>query len=534
MHIRELFDPSKDIYRTIEKVISYGAAQEDRLRAEVAEYIVTESIDEQLVAERSDVQAAMELQRLMVLSTATVQAITAETARLPERPGAPGPHGIEIDGQIDRLASLLGRCVLAWTRHDPAQTEMHWPAGLRAAPIRRRLAGATLEVVSTVLYYKVAYLRLLLNPSDDDAFERMLFVIRKRMDNEIRAAGYDKTAYYVASMSSRTINYKGMLLAGQVGKYYLDLQDERFASAHDSIYLMKDRVAEILDIVREYTGDLLGKGRAADAVEVFDPAAQSGVGDVLLGQRPGAEALGQSALIGTAQAARAVAHPAAEVRGKVLHFGGHARQAGVQRSSHGCRWLRDGVGGHRRCRQRRLGDRSPDRQHAALRHNTRLKDAKFRALARLEVARDVLGRRAEDAVEILLHLLDKHAARLDRPMRLVMTAVVTLDKLSPALIAEGRDELRELGKAGATCNRYLAALSKALNMGALDWNDDLAQYELLSDGASRGQFQQWLRGQAAQVTRSEVRNLFVRRGIADCNLMNPVATDFGTRAHQSP
>jgi hypothetical protein len=61
--------------------------------------------------------------------------------RLPERPGAPGPHGIEIDGQIDRLASLLGRCVLAWTRHDPAQTEMHWPAGLRAAPIRRRLAA---------------------------------------------------------------------------------------------------------------------------------------------------------------------------------------------------------------------------------------------------------------------------------------------------------------------------------------------------------------------------------------------------------
>ncbi|MEA3644320.1 MAG: glutamate synthase subunit alpha, partial [Lamprobacter sp.] len=64
-----------------------------------------------------------------------------------------------------------------------------------------------------------------------DAFERRLFVVRKRMDNEIRAHGYDKTAYYVASMSSRTINYKGMLLAGQVGNYYLDLRDERFESA---------------------------------------------------------------------------------------------------------------------------------------------------------------------------------------------------------------------------------------------------------------------------------------------------------------
>ncbi|EXJ17103.1 glutamate synthase large subunit [Imhoffiella purpurea] len=69
------------------------------------------------------------------------------------------------------------------------------------------------------------------NCSDQDSFERRLFVIRKRMDNEIRSAGYDKTAYYVASMSSRTLNYKGMLLADQVGKYYLDLSDERFDSA---------------------------------------------------------------------------------------------------------------------------------------------------------------------------------------------------------------------------------------------------------------------------------------------------------------
>ncbi|AGA33216.1 Glutamate synthase [NADPH] large chain [Thioalkalivibrio nitratireducens DSM 14787] len=69
------------------------------------------------------------------------------------------------------------------------------------------------------------------NCPDRDSFERKLFVIRKRMDNEIRAAGFDKTAYYVCSMSSRTLNYKGMLLAYQVGNYYLDLRDERFVSA---------------------------------------------------------------------------------------------------------------------------------------------------------------------------------------------------------------------------------------------------------------------------------------------------------------
>jgi glutamate synthase (NADPH) large chain len=69
------------------------------------------------------------------------------------------------------------------------------------------------------------------NCADQDAFERKLFVIRKRMDNEIRVAGFGQTSYYTASLSSRTLNYKGMLLADQVGNYYRDLSDERFESA---------------------------------------------------------------------------------------------------------------------------------------------------------------------------------------------------------------------------------------------------------------------------------------------------------------
>ena len=66
---------------------------------------------------------------------------------------------------------------------------------------------------------------------DQCEFERQLFVIRKSMDTEIREEGYQVTDYYVTSMSSRTLTYKGMLLAHQVGLYYLDLQDERFQSA---------------------------------------------------------------------------------------------------------------------------------------------------------------------------------------------------------------------------------------------------------------------------------------------------------------
>ncbi len=68
--------------------------------------------------------------------------------------------------------------------------------------------------------------------ADQDAFERKLFVIRKSMDNFVRESDLGgKAFYYVTSMSSRTIVYKGMLLANQVGVFYQDLRDVRMVSA---------------------------------------------------------------------------------------------------------------------------------------------------------------------------------------------------------------------------------------------------------------------------------------------------------------
>src|SRR5437867_7105867 len=61
MNIKHLIEPSKDIYRTIEKVITYGADQKHRLKAEISEYVVTESIEDQFERLLSSMQAAMEL-----------------------------------------------------------------------------------------------------------------------------------------------------------------------------------------------------------------------------------------------------------------------------------------------------------------------------------------------------------------------------------------------------------------------------------------------------------------------------------------
>ena len=67
---------------------------------------------------------------------------------------------------------------------------------------------------------------------DQDVFERKLFVIRKQIENTIRESRAEgKAAFYFTSFSSRTIVYKGMLLADQVGEFYPDLLDDRVVSA---------------------------------------------------------------------------------------------------------------------------------------------------------------------------------------------------------------------------------------------------------------------------------------------------------------
>src|SRR4051812_11168787 len=67
---------------------------------------------------------------------------------------------------------------------------------------------------------------------DRDAFERKLYIIRKTSGHAIRALGLaNAREFYVPSFSHRTIVYKGMLLAEQVGAFFLDLKDKRFVSA---------------------------------------------------------------------------------------------------------------------------------------------------------------------------------------------------------------------------------------------------------------------------------------------------------------
>ncbi|OGX45467.1 MAG: hypothetical protein A3G38_03405 [Omnitrophica WOR_2 bacterium RIFCSPLOWO2_12_FULL_51_8] len=67
---------------------------------------------------------------------------------------------------------------------------------------------------------------------DGLAFERKLYVIRKQLENIIRASKIkEKSFFYITNLSSRTISYKGLLMPGQLEDFFPDLKEEKLQSA---------------------------------------------------------------------------------------------------------------------------------------------------------------------------------------------------------------------------------------------------------------------------------------------------------------
>src|SRR5437879_2508982 len=103
--------------------------------------------------------------------------------------------------------------------------------GWRTIPTSNSTLGATARVGEPCMR-QVFIAR---NPkiSDDVAFERKLYVIRKRAENAIRYSGKVEGGefFYVSSLSYKTLVYKGMLLTEQLGQYYPDLSHPALESA---------------------------------------------------------------------------------------------------------------------------------------------------------------------------------------------------------------------------------------------------------------------------------------------------------------
>jgi glutamate synthase (NADPH) large chain len=102
--------------------------------------------------------------------------------------------------------------------------------GWRDVPVNNEKLGYSVKPVEPVV--KQVFIAAGAQYADQDFFERKLYVIRKQAENSIRDMKLQHgNFFYIPSFSSRTIVYKGMLLANQVDSFYPDLSDERIVSA---------------------------------------------------------------------------------------------------------------------------------------------------------------------------------------------------------------------------------------------------------------------------------------------------------------
>jgi glutamate synthase (NADPH/NADH) large chain len=116
--------------------------------------------------------------------------------------------------EIERAIKDEGQVLLGWRDVPVDNSDLAEPAKRVEPVIRQVFVGRGKGVTVT------------------DALERKLYIIRKSSGHAIQALqlAHGKE-FYVPSMSARTLVYKGMLMAHQVGEYYRDLKDPRLESA---------------------------------------------------------------------------------------------------------------------------------------------------------------------------------------------------------------------------------------------------------------------------------------------------------------
>lgn len=120
--------------------------------------------------------------------------------------------------------TIVEKCIL-----DEGQSVLGW----RRVPVNNSNLGTSVLPTEPDIWQVFVGRDRSLEQQDD--FERKLFVIRKQIEKQIRQSAIQaiqgSSNFYITTLSSRVINYKGMLLANQVAEYYPDLLDPNMASA---------------------------------------------------------------------------------------------------------------------------------------------------------------------------------------------------------------------------------------------------------------------------------------------------------------
>lgn len=254
IQIKELFDPAKDIYRTIEKVITYSASQEARLKAEITEYIVTDSIEQQFEKLLTCMQAAMEMGGENEIGVWVSGFYGSGKSSFTKYLGLALDESVAIEG-IPFLKYLQDRLNKSQTRAQlAALASRHSAAVVLLDLASEMLAGATMEDVSTVLYYKVLQWAGYSRNLKVAAFER-------RLQKDGRYEEFTTRIQNESGAPWREVQNDPLVIDSLIPEIAHEMYPQLFKSpsaftteTNDFVRFENERVKEMLDIVRETTG----------------------------------------------------------------------------------------------------------------------------------------------------------------------------------------------------------------------------------------------------------------------------------------
>lgn len=255
MTIRSLFDPSKNIDRNIEKVITYGASQESRLKSEISEYVVTDSIEEQFRKLLDSMQRAMETNGENEVGVWVSGFYGSGKSSLTKYLGLAFDEKCTIDG-TPFLTHLQNRLHKPQTKALLSTVAKKFPAAVVMLDLASEmLAGATMEDITTVLYFKVLKWAGYSDNLIVAAFERQLEMDGKKQDLDQRISSQYKGKTWA------DVHNNPLMVAALLPRIAHEIYPDLFPTVSSFSSEMKgwlksqdQQVQEMIDIVREKSG----------------------------------------------------------------------------------------------------------------------------------------------------------------------------------------------------------------------------------------------------------------------------------------